>query len=93
MVVAASWLNDVADALSLTQTQTGVLLGFVVTFIFVLCILIVTKGREAAWTLPLGFLMPVIFWTAIGWFPIWMGSVVAIVISLFLAWKVSGGMK
>ena len=93
MVVWSDWLSYASDALGVTDVQAGAMLSMIVTFIIVAGILIATRGAQAQWTVPLGFFFPTIFFTYIGWYNQIMGSVLAFIIGIFIAYRVASGLS
>lgn len=89
MVIWSDYLTGIADALGMTATQAGTLLSLIFTICIILVIVIGTKGEKAQITIPLGALFPTILFTFIGWLPIWTGSVIALVVAVFIAYVFS----
>jgi len=85
MAIWTDWLTDAGTALEMTPTQAGTFLSLSVTIVIILAILIATKGRGAEYTVSIGALFCMILFTFIGWMPVWTGSVIGIVLALFIA--------
>lgn len=86
MVIWSDWLTAIADAMEVTQTQAGIMISLIFTVMVLVVILIATRGRSAQISTPIGALMMIILFTFMGWLPIWLGSVIALVLSIFTAW-------
>lgn len=69
----------------MTTTQAGTFLSLSVTILIILTIVIATRGRGAEYTVSIGALFCMILFTFIGWMPVWTGSVIGIVLALFIA--------
>lgn len=91
MAIWSEWLTLAGTALEMTTTQAGTFLSLLITIAIVLTILIATKGRRAEYTVSIGALLCMILFTFIGWMPVWTGSVIGIVLALFIAKIFSGG--
>jgi hypothetical protein len=91
MVIWSDYLASVADFMGTTTTQAGVLLSLIVMIALGLAILIATKGRKAEFTIPVAMLLSAVLFTYIGWLPVWTGSVLSLVLAIFVGKVVSGG--
>lgn len=85
MAIWTEWLTAAGTALDMTPTQAGTFLSLTVTIVIVLAILIATRGRKAEYTVSIGALLCMILFTFIGWMPVWTGSVIGIVLAVFIA--------
>ena len=85
MAIWTDWLTDAATALDMTPTEAGTFLSLTVTIVIVLSILRSTRGRKAEYTVSIGALLCMILFTFIGWMPVWTGSVIGIVLAIFIA--------
>lgn len=91
MVIWSDWLTSAATALEMTSTQAGTFLSLVITIVIVLAILIATRGKMAQYTVSIGSLLCMILFTFMGWMPVWTGSVIGIVLAIFIANVFRGG--
>lgn len=85
MAIWTDWLTDAGTALEMTPTQAGTFLSLSITIVILLAILIATRGRKAEYTVSIGGLLCMILFTFMGWMPAWTGSVIGIVLALFIA--------
>ena len=85
MVLWADWLASVAAGLDVGPTDAGILfsLGFTILMIFV--VLIATKGESPTISVSFTALFATLFFLVLGWYPVWMGSVLALVLSIIIA--------
>ena len=79
--------------MGVTTTQAGVILSLMFTLATLLAILIATRGRKAEFTVPTGTLFLTVLFTFLGWYPVWTGSVLALVLAIFVGKIISGGLK
>ena len=91
MVIWGDWLASVALAMDATQTQAGVMFSLIFTIGLIVVVLLATRGRRPEVSVTFISLFTTIFFTFLGWYPIWIGSVLALVISIILARIISGG--
>lgn len=89
MVIGAEYLLNVATAIGTTAIQAGVILSLTFTMGLILIILVSTRGRKPQITMPIGALFPTILFTFMGWYPIWVGSALALVLSIFIGYVFS----
>lgn len=85
MVVWSDWLVAAGTALGMTTTQAGVFMSLVVIMSIVIALAIATRGRRVLEISSLTVLMGLILFTYMGWLPLWTGSALALVTSLFIA--------
>jgi len=85
MVIWSDWLESAGTALEMTPTQAGTFLSLMTTIVIILAILIATKGRGGAYTVTVGALLCMILFIFIGWMPVWTGSVIGVILALFIA--------
>jgi exosortase/archaeosortase len=76
--------------MGVTQTEAGVILSLVFTSCIVIIIVIGSKGKSLEYTTPIGSLLGLVFFTYIGWLPLWTGSALALVVAIFLGKVISG---
>ena len=91
MAIWSDWLTAASTALEMTTTEAGTFLSLSITIVIVLAILIATKGRKAQYSTTIGAMLSMILFTFMGWMPTWTGSLIAIVLALFIANMVRGG--
>ena len=91
MVIWGEYLASIASAMGTTATEAGIMFSLIFTIGLIVVVLIATRGRKPDVTVSFISLFLTLFWTFIGWYPIWIGSVMALVISIILAKVISGG--
>ena len=91
MVVWSEWLSSIASALGTTTTEAGVIFSLAFTIGLLLVVIIATKGKKPAVSISFTAIFVTIFFTFIGWYPIWIGSVLALVLSILISKIISGG--
>lgn len=91
MVIWSDWLTSVASALDTTATEAGIMFSLAFTIGLLIVVVIATRGKKPDVTMSFTSLFITIFFTFIGWYPIWIGSVMALVIAIMLAKIISGG--
>jgi hypothetical protein len=85
------YLTNAGTWLDVTAVQAGVILSLAVTLAVLVAILIATRGRKAEFTVPTGALFLTVAFTYMGWYPIWTGSVLSLVLAIFVGKIISGG--
>lgn len=90
MVVWAGWLNAIAAAFGTTATEAGIIFSLSFTFLGIISVLIATKGTDVGTSVSFSALFLTLIFTFLGWYPIWTGSVLALVITILLASIMSG---
>lgn len=90
MVIWSQYLTDVASFLNLTASQAGTVSALIFTMGVILIALSATKGKEAMTIIPIVGFFSTLFFTFLGWFPTWTGTMIALVLAIFLAWTFSG---
>lgn len=90
MVIWSDWLNSASLAMEVTATQAGVIMSLIFTVVIIIVIVIGSKGRALAISTPLGAVLGVLLFTFLGWLPLWTGSVLALVLAIFLGKTISG---
>ena len=91
MVIWADWLASIAVAMDTSVTDAGILFSLGFTIMLILVVLIVTKGENPSISVSFTALFATLFFTVLGWYPIWIGSVLALVLSIIIAKIISGG--
>ena len=91
MVIWSDWLTSVAFALGTTSTEAGIMFSLAFTMGLLVVVLIATRGKKPDVTITFSTLLSTIFFTFIGWYPIWIGSLLALVMSILIAKIISGG--
>jgi len=88
------FLANAAEFMGTTQTNAGIVLSLITTICIIIVVAIATKGKRfEIMGLLIGFFCTVMF-TAMSWYPIWTGAVMALMIALLSAWyfsKIGGG--
>lgn len=84
------WLTSAANGLNTTVTQAGIIISLIFTMAFIIIVAVATKGREAKYLIPFTGMAGMIFFTYIQWFPVYLGSVIALVIALWIGLAGSG---
>lgn len=92
MVIWSDYLTNAGTWLGVTAVQAGVILSLSMTLGVVVAILIATRGKRAEFTVPVGTLFLTVLFTFLGWYPIWTGSVLALVLAIFVGKVISGGL-
>ena len=90
MAIWAEWLELAGTALEMTTTQAGTFLSLGITIVIIMAILIATRGVKSQYTVPIGALFCMVLFVFIGWMPTWTGSVIGVVLALFLAKIIEG---
>ena len=85
MAIGAEYLTSVGSALGVTALQAGIILSLVFTVGVMITVILGTKGKEPQITIPLSALFPTVLFTFMGWYPVWTGSALALVLSIFIA--------
>jgi len=95
MVVWSQYLQNVADFLNTTTTQAGIISSLIVTIGLSLVIVIAIRGKfGSVIVVPIFLFFCIIFFVFIGWFPVWTGSVIALVLAVFMGYlfsRLAGG--
>lgn len=91
MVVWSDWLTSIASALNTTVTEAGIIFSLAFTIMIILVVLIATRGKRPDVTVTFTSLFVTLFFTFLGWYPLWVGSVLALVLSILIAKIISGG--
>lgn len=73
-----------------TATNAGIMFSLMFSIGLILVVVIATKGKRPDVTVPFTSLFATVFFTFLGWYPVWIGSVLALVLSILLAKIVSG---
>ena len=89
MVVWSEYLTAIASALGVNAVQAGMMFSLLFTMGVIFVVLIATRGRKPQVTMPISALFPLVLFTFMGWLPIWTGSVLALIISIFIAYVFS----
>ena len=89
MVVWTDYLTSIADAIGTTATEAGMIFSLIFTMGIIIIVVIATKGRKPQVTMPLSAFFPTILFTFMGWYPIWTGSAIALVLAIFIAYVFS----
>ena len=90
MVVWSDWLSSVASAFGTTTTEAGIIFSLAWTIGLLIVVLIVTRGKKPDVTVTFTTILTTIFFTFLGWYTVWIGSVLALVLSILIAKIISG---
>lgn len=90
MVIWADWLEACGTALGTSTTEAGTIMSLVLIISLILSIAIATRGRRIIESSSMACLLGLMLFTFIGWLPLWTGSALALVTSLFIAKYVGG---
>jgi hypothetical protein len=90
MVIWSQYLTDVASFMGVTVSEAGTISALIFTVGVILVGLSATRGKEAMTIIPIVAFFSTLFFTFIGWFPTWTGTMIALVLAIFLAWTFSG---
>lgn len=85
----SEWLGYAASAMGLTSVEAGVIISMAFTLGCIISILIATKGVQAGWSVPIVGVTCFVLFTYMNWLPTFLGSVLALVLAIFLAWKIA----
>ncbi len=83
-------MTDIASFMNVTVAQAGTISALIFTMGVILVGLSATKGKEAMTVIPIVGFFSTLFFTFLGWFPTWTGTMIALVLAIFLAWTFSG---
>ncbi len=92
MVIWSDYLTSIASAFGTNATQAGVMISLMFTVGILIVVILATKGKKPEVTVTFTSLFVTIFFTFIGWYPVWIGSVLALILSIIIARIVSGGL-
>jgi len=90
MVIWTEYLTSIASALGTSATEAGMIFSLIFTIGLLLVAVIATKGKKPEITMSLSSFFSTVFFTFIGWYPLWIGSVMALVLALMFAMFISG---
>lgn len=88
--IGQAYLNTIGAALGITAIQTGMLISLLFSILSIFVVIIGTKGEKPEVSVSFTSLFTTLIFTYMGWYPIWVGSVMALVISILLAMIFSG---
>ena len=91
MVIWEDYLNSIALAMDATATEAGIMFSLMFTIGLIVVVILATKGKRPEVSVTFTSLFITIFFTFIGWYPVWIGSVLALVLSIIIAKIVSSG--
>lgn len=90
MVIWSQYLQNVADFLNTTTQQAGIVSSLIVIIGINIVILIAIRGKFGSVIIvPIFMFFSIIFFVFIGWFPVWTGSVIALVLAVFMGYLFS----
>jgi hypothetical protein len=84
MVIWSQYLQNVADTLNTSSSQAGIIMALMITICLSVLVLLSTRGKGAIVTLPSQMFFITLFFLYIGWFPVFLGSLIALVLVVFL---------
>ena len=85
MVVWTDYLISIADAIGTTATEAGMIFSLIFTMGIIIVVVIATKGRKPQVTMPLSAFFPTLLFTFMGWYPIWTGTALSLVLAFWTA--------
>jgi hypothetical protein len=72
--------------MNVTLTEAGVIHSLLVTVFFLVMVLVASKGKNAMATVPISAFFCILLFTFMGWFPVWTGSIIALVLVIFVGY-------
>jgi hypothetical protein len=91
-IIWENWLQNISfNVLGVDELTGGIMISLVFIIIMVMMILLITKAKKADATMPLTMCLGFCFFIVLGWFPLFVGSVLALICALIFARQVSGG--
>lgn len=90
MAIGQTYLNTIGSALGITAIETGIMISLMFSMFAIFFGLIATNGKQPQVTVSFISLFATLIFTFMGWYPIWVGSVLSLVISIMLAMMFSG---
>lgn len=75
------WLETIADIMSVTSTEAGIIMSLFVTVSAVFLMLIVMRFENYGVVVPVTALLSILVFIYMGWFPAWAGSVIALILA------------
>lgn len=93
MAIGQNYLDALAAALGITSVQTGVMISLLFSILSIFVVVIGTKGKKPEVGVGFTSLFTTLIFTYLGWYPVWVGSVLALVISIMLAQIFAGSGK
>jgi len=79
-----NWLESVALGLNTSITQTGIMLSMIGIISIMVIVSVATRGRGLEVLIPLTTLMGVLFFIFLGWLPVYLGTVLAVVMAVYI---------
>ncbi len=89
MVIWSQYLQNLADVMNSTPTEAGIISSLIIMIGTIMVILIATRGKGAITTVPMAMFFLTLFFTYLGWFPVWTGSVIALILVIFIGYMFS----
>lgn len=80
-----SWMTVAASILGVDVTSAALLISTLFTMVFMFAIIIATKGKKSDVSIPATGLISFILWIILGWYPTWIGAVIAFMFAILLA--------
>lgn len=91
-MVWEDWLAAVAPSLNVTASQAGVIMSFIFIFAFVLMIAIAAPVYADV-GIPVTALIWSLFFTYVAWLPVWTGTALSFVLSIWVAMAIKSGLS
>lgn len=90
MAIGQNYLNTIGAALGITAVQTGIMISLLFSMLAIFVVVIGTKGKKPEVGVGFTSLFSTLIFTFMGWYPVWVGSVLSLVIAIMLASIFSG---
>ena len=91
-MVWEDWLASIAPSLNVTASQAGIIMSFIFIFSFILMIA-VAAPKHADKGIPITALMWTLFFTYVAWLPVWTGTALSFILSIWAAMAIKGGLS
>jgi hypothetical protein len=90
MVVWSGYLTAIANAFGTSATEAGIIFSLTFTILAIIVVVIGTNGEKPEVTVGFTSFFSTLVFTFMGWYPIWTGSVISLVLAILLANVFSG---
>ena len=91
-MVWEDWLAAIAPSIGVTASQAGIIMSFIFIFSFILMIAIASP-KHADRGIPIVALMWTLFFTYVSWLPVWTGTALSFILSIWAAMAIKGGLS
>lgn len=71
--------------------QAGIIIAFIVTVILIILVAMASHGQKIEITAPITVLLSILFFVFMGWFPTMLGTIIAVIMALFVGKILVGG--